>query len=485
MSTKKAMSNGGGRRGQRSSERGAIAVMMALLLTTLMGFAALGFDLSYVRLAREEMQNATDAAAHAASITLSITGKQADAAQKAKDIALLNTIMGTPLKLTDADMTFGVYDFTTKTFTTALNGKAPTAVQISGKNYATDSGTGLVNLTFGRALGYSESSGTRAVMSAFSNRYFQVQLDITDSYLCDIDNAVDSAVAFLDFLDDPKTGSPGDWIGLDVFTGRTKEITPMMNVQQHHDADIKPKWSRDGRSTVGSPGSPGAASPQTQGITVCSKNNATPSDGGFGYPAVPGGYRSCAVDDNNPAKQFPYPNHVSMDPLLCSDGVRTLFAGTDPANAIRKGKEKLLAIAQSFEPKILIIITDGVPMACTGIGGGGLCGTSDGNPKPGNWDPCCANGLSCGAGSSGSPNGAAACTEAKAMATDATAAANEAAAAGIAVYTIFFGDPKGTGADFATKLARAPGIGVAVSDSTEIGNKLKDIPARQPVALVR
>ncbi|HEV3033084.1 MAG TPA: pilus assembly protein TadG-related protein, partial [Polyangia bacterium] len=59
--------------GRRENERGAIAVFMMLILTVIMGFAAMGFDLSYVRLARFEMKNATDAAAHAAMNVLRAT----------------------------------------------------------------------------------------------------------------------------------------------------------------------------------------------------------------------------------------------------------------------------------------------------------------------------------------------------------------------------------------------------------------------------
>src|SRR3954452_22320157 len=88
--------------GKRNGERGAIAVLMMLCMTILLGFAALGFDLSYVRLGRLQMENATDAAAHAAMIVLRGTNDTVQAKAAAIDIAHQHEVLGQAMKLTDA-----------------------------------------------------------------------------------------------------------------------------------------------------------------------------------------------------------------------------------------------------------------------------------------------------------------------------------------------------------------------------------------------
>ena len=378
------------RASRRQPERGAIAVLMALCLTILLGFAALGFDLAYVRLARLEMENATDAAAHAAMVVLRATDDVGQARTAAENIAHAHEVLGQPMKLSDSDITFGSYAFSTKTFTP--NAAYSNAVRINSQRFDSDSGGALVNLTFGRALGYTEADVTQSVLTAFQSRYFQIELDVTDSYLCDIDGAADAAVSFLDFLGKPGDthGTQGDMIGLDVFTGSPQVVTPMKNVFMNYAAirDDSSKshgsWLRD-TSTV----DPG----QNRGIGACKKDDAGDKqcwDGAaWSGTAVPGGYNQCPK--SNPPKvpiadcsaQFAFPNHSWMPRCSSAKAELTalgLFAGTDLAEAIRVGHATLNLNGLSDEPHALILITDGYPMACTGPGGGGLCGTSSGNP---------------------------------------------------------------------------------------------------------
>ena len=516
----------------RNRERGAIAILMAALLTTIMGFAAFGFDLAYVRLARQEMANATDAAAHAAGLTLSITNDQTQATTQALALAAANTVLGVPLKLASTDIVYGNYDFTGKVFT--AGGSPTTAVQVTGSKTTSGDGDGLVNLTFGRALGFSTANVTQSATAAYINRYFQLELQASDDWICDIDNAADAAVDLLNFLNG-NSGSQGDWIGLDEFTGRTQQISALMNVRTNY-STIFNAWDRQGTSVLGTqsqfwttPGVPQAA-PQTNGITVCSKAN-DPNPTGFGTPNVlppwPGSYRQCPAA-NPPvqpvlpaANQFNFPNHSYLG-LNCSDGGPAgLYAGTDLAAAINDGVAKLnlhgTSTAPPYAPHALILINDGTPMACTGIGGGGLCGHTyggDGATPPSGktssspWDPCCANGLTCGSnvtykgytfgggdwgdGSPGnSPNGAAACTAAHTLVENAMDAATAAGTDGVDLYVIGFFVDRNTGGvgtgvapDFVKSLVRNHGTGVITSDSTQIAALLKAIPLRLPLAIV-
>jgi Flp pilus assembly protein TadG len=498
----------------RNRERGAIAVLLSLLMTVLMGFAALGFDLAYVRLAREEMMNATDAAAHAAGITLSITNDSSQAQAMAISVASKNTVLGSPVSISGSDITFGTYNFGTKSF--VAGGSPPTAVQVNGAKTS----NGLVQLTFGRTLGLSTANTSQTATAAYINRYFQLELQISDDWICDIDNAADAAVSFLQFLNGP-SGSQGDWIGLDVFTGNTKTMTNQMNVRTHYALDILPVWQRDA-TTMGIvqgswPGTTPPAPPQTKGIAVCSKGNA-PSYTFAGppvLPANPGGYRQCPpvskVGVLPTAQQYAFPNHTWVQ--YCSDGGPAgLYAGTDLGTAIHDGMAKIQAVAQTYEPKALVIITDGVPMACTGIGGGSLCGHTYGGdgvtPPSGKsssdfWSPCCAAGLTCGSsytvggvsyggGAWGdgypgnSPNGDTACNAAHTLTQYAVSQADAAAAAGIDLFVIgFYNSATDTSAKFAASLVRNKGVAFITNDSTKLAGILQQIPSHLPVSIVR
>jgi Putative Flp pilus-assembly TadE/G-like len=480
------------RGGKRNGERGAIAILMFVLLTVVMGFGALGFDLSYVRLARQEMQNATDAATHAAMVMLQTTNDVAAAKQIALDVAKANTVMGQPMILKTTDVVFGAYDFNTKAF---VAGSQPyTAVQIKSQSFNSDDPNGLIHLTFAPSLGYKESDVSQSVTGAFSNRYFMVEMDVTDSYICDIDNAADAATTFLDYLYGSNGytmhGTRGDWTALDTFTGTAVPLTDWMNIMWKH-ATIDYKWRRD-TTTL--------SSSQGRGIGVCNKSNA------IGL----GGTNKC----NGAA----YANHNWMN--ACSGGsaaltAQGLFAGTDLAEAIKAGTTKLTTISQPYEARVLILVTDGTPMACTGIGGGGLCGTSDGS---GNWQPCCANGLTCSltgggdtwvanngntygggaygdghanSGASGiitppaTATGGTACTMARTMLNNATAAADAAAAAGIDLFVIGFFNSGSREEAFAQTLKRNRGTVNTTHDSTQLAAFMKQIPGQIPVTIVQ
>ena len=353
-----------GVRPERNPERGAIAVLMALSLVMLMGFAALGFDLAYVRLARLEMKNATDAAAHAAILRLRSTNDTAASTADAIAVAQKNTVLGKPVVLSSNDFAYGSWDSGSKTFTE----KTPyTAVKINGIRDVSDTG-GYVNLTFGRVLGFTSSSTTEDTIGAFANRNFLIEMDVTPSYICTIDAAVNADLTLLQQLKDQNVG--GDRISLDVFAGVSSQVTDFMNVRDRY-PDIYSAWAGGGVYSSFLGGG------KTSGITVCSKGN----DPGLG------GSVTCT-------STLPYPNVATPDPMhpnliYCSTTAltgytSTVFAGTDIGAAIRAGTAKLVAETQKWEPRVLIVVTDGAPMMCTAAGGGDLC--SNGG------SPCCSDG---------------------------------------------------------------------------------------------
>ncbi len=118
-----------------SGEKGAVAPIVALGLLAFIGFMALGIDLGQLYMVRNELQNVADSAALAAVKQL-VQGGSGGAAtincvaavQAAKDCAKKNYSFGVAdgIKITDADVTIGLFDLSTKTF--SADGCPATAV---------------------------------------------------------------------------------------------------------------------------------------------------------------------------------------------------------------------------------------------------------------------------------------------------------------------------------------------------------------------
>jgi hypothetical protein len=300
----------------------------------------------------------------------------------------------------------------------------------------------------------------------------------------------------------------------------------MLNIRQNYTVNILPFWKRDASTLSPTQGAGGGPSAQTKGIAVCRKSNAPayPFTGPPALPAHAGGYRQCPpvskVGVLPTAQQFEFPDHSWVQ--YCSDGGPAgFYAGTDLGAAIHDGVAKLVAASPPAttspeETRTLILIADGTPMVCTGIGGGSLCGHTYGGdgvtPPPGkvasdHWDPCCASALTCGSAQpaykgvsygggawgdgnpSASPNGGAACNAARVLLKNAIDEADNAASAAskVDLYVVgFYGDdPNTITAKFGTGLARGRGTGITTGDSTKLAAMLKTIPGRVPITLVK
>lgn len=97
---------------RKNKQKGAVAVMMALLLPVLIGFTALAIDIGNLMVARAELQTAADAAALAAAPCLwrraecgNLTATEPDwatAEQKARDSVALNKVQGVTVQVGEA-----------------------------------------------------------------------------------------------------------------------------------------------------------------------------------------------------------------------------------------------------------------------------------------------------------------------------------------------------------------------------------------------
>jgi Flp pilus assembly protein TadG len=449
--------------GRRENERGAIAVFMMLILTVIMGFAAMGFDLSYVRLARFEMKNATDAAAHAAMNVLRATTDKTqttDATNAAIGVAGQNTVLGNPVTLTTSDVKFGIWDYDASTFTA---GAPPSnAVQITGRKSDPSAAAGTVNTTFGRTLGTLSANVQQVSTAAFRARSMMFEMDITGSFLtnsCAIDDAIAADLSFLTAM--YNAGSPKDKIGLDVFVGSASNFTPLQNLPSNYNnagVGIYPDWQGDGLSAL--------TTAHTRGLGVCTKATILPT-----------GNYTCGVNTQWPNQAnlkagIPMPSCWAADSHYSPPtSTTTVYGGTNIGAGIASGIATLTATAKTYEVRSIVVFTDGGPLCCEAAGGGAIC------PQTG---PCCADVTS----GSCTDHATGACACSQAVYDYGTQEADLAKAAGIDVYVLEFGNQANWIA-YANTLPRGRGFALNTADKTQLAAQLQTIANAIPVALVK
>ena len=120
-----------------NNSRGATAVMAALMMTVLLAMGAAAIDIGHALVARNELQNASDAAAlagarelgviytgltPAAQLTYTLTsGDQAAILAKVQTAAGANMAAGVPISINAADVHIGLWNPTTRVLTPTVN----------------------------------------------------------------------------------------------------------------------------------------------------------------------------------------------------------------------------------------------------------------------------------------------------------------------------------------------------------------------------
>jgi len=145
-----------------NDQHGAIAVIVGIVLVLLLGFAAFAVDLGYVMVTRNELQNAADGAALAATRQLGVIYEglhygelstyvcdQALLTGVSREVALKNIAAGKTIQINDSDVTIGKWDSSTKVFTPTL--VAADAVRVRVRRDG--SANGPIPTFFGKFLG--------------------------------------------------------------------------------------------------------------------------------------------------------------------------------------------------------------------------------------------------------------------------------------------------------------------------------------------
>ncbi len=127
-----------------NGQRGAVAIMVALLLFSLIGIAALAVDVGHLMIARNELQNIADSAALAATrklgvnyANLSYTEQQTyqcdpgEIISVVRDVASKNQVAGGSINILDSDVTIGTWDSKRKKLTPTND--HPDAVRVAAR----------------------------------------------------------------------------------------------------------------------------------------------------------------------------------------------------------------------------------------------------------------------------------------------------------------------------------------------------------------
>lgn len=341
----------------RARRRGNFAIIFGFLITALLGFAALAIDLAYVRNSRMQLQNATDAAAHAAIVALRAGYTESAAREVAKDVARANTVGYKPLSLADADIQFGTWDFDRRLWTGGT--AVPNAVRVDATRDETAL-DGPLRLFFAPVLKIYTADAEASATSAFRYRKVMMTFDVTGSFQQSIDRGRDATIGFLDYMCDQATGN--DKIGMVLFANVGMIYDELQEINDGNCSSLRSHWQGDGRTTCNvCTGNIRTSTFNSQtgfgGITVCNYDGLTASRTGITY--------SCSA----PTGSYTYPPapfDKCEDNIRCHDGAPAGYEeGTAQASGLELAIDELQDDPADANVKVIVLVSDGKPQCNT------------------------------------------------------------------------------------------------------------------------
>ena len=162
--------------------RGAMLVLVALVVVILLVGAVFSVDIAYMHMVRAELQAATDAAARAGSETLARTQDLAAARQAAIQTAAANRVAGVGLNITQSDIQVGSVQPKGNTGELEFLPNQPPfiAMQVMGRREDA-SANGAVRLFFARVFSTLQFEPVRSATAAANVRDVALVLDISGS----------------------------------------------------------------------------------------------------------------------------------------------------------------------------------------------------------------------------------------------------------------------------------------------------------------
>jgi Ca-activated chloride channel homolog len=165
-------------------------VLIAITLPLIIMLAAFALDVAWMQLVRTELRTATDAAARAGAKTLSLRQDVPAARAAAKDAARRNRVAGSPLRLRDSEVVFGMSQQSTPTsrFAFRPGGSILNAVQVTGNRNA-GSLDGPVGLFMGQVLSVQTFEPSQTAVSTQLDRDICLVVDRSGSMMWSLSGA--------------------------------------------------------------------------------------------------------------------------------------------------------------------------------------------------------------------------------------------------------------------------------------------------------
>ena len=153
---------------QSKQRKGAMLVLIAVMLIGFMVTVAFSVDIAHMHLARTELRSATDAASKAAAQELASSQSRAEAIARGQQIAARNLVDGDPLLLDGSDFSFGRSEEQPGgKFVFSGSGTPTNSVQVNGRR-TQGSASGPVPHFFGNIFGVE---------------FFEPSVDATATYI--------------------------------------------------------------------------------------------------------------------------------------------------------------------------------------------------------------------------------------------------------------------------------------------------------------
>ena len=163
------------------NRRGTVTILVAALMIGFVAMVAISIDMAYLHMSRTELRAATDAAAKAASVTLSETQDINAARSSGIQVAGLNTIGGKPLVLNNSNFIFGNSSRNQNGKFSFTPGKTP----FNGVRVIAELGQGTasggVNLFFGNLHGVKVFETRQEAISTYLERDIVIVIDRSGS----------------------------------------------------------------------------------------------------------------------------------------------------------------------------------------------------------------------------------------------------------------------------------------------------------------
>jgi hypothetical protein len=172
-----------------SNRRGAVLVLFLVLFPLLILIVGFSIDYAHMQRTRTELRRATDLAAKAAALSLSIDPDEGLATQVAMDVALENDVAGSPMSLGMSDVIFGSsVQNPDGSFGFNPGGFPRNSVRVIGDR-TVGSASGPIGTYFGALYNAPTFEPTFSATAAFVNtdvclvldRSSSMKLDVTDS----------------------------------------------------------------------------------------------------------------------------------------------------------------------------------------------------------------------------------------------------------------------------------------------------------------